>query len=232
MAVFGGISNSLDLRCTFDRSSQTPVDSRTCHLDNVRILDDRTLLKIDASGRENNVTEVQLRGQINQISSEIFTKFPNLKTLEAWTVRLQTVKRRHFKGANKLETLNIGGNDISELGPRIFEHAPNLKRISLHENKIRYVDQETFYGLGNLTYLTLANNKIKMMQDETFKELKFLQTLDLNWNICVDKYFSGTKHVNLTQIKENLDVCDESYRREIKKPVRIRWRNQELNDEN
>lgn len=163
-----GQARSVDVKCSFERGGGI----RTCHLDNVRIFDEHTILNIQGDGREEDVKEVQLRGQINQIPNQLFSKFPNLTVLEVWTANLKTLKRVHLKGAGNLETINLGGNDLTELGPNAFQYAPKLKRISLHENKIRYVDENAFIGLKNIAYITLNNNKIKMLKSTTFSKLR------------------------------------------------------------
>ncbi|XP_036418501.1 trophoblast glycoprotein a [Colossoma macropomum] len=77
-----------------------------------------------------------------------------------------------WSGLEGLQSLDLSGNGLIYLPPRIFSHLSGLRRLQLANNSIVSVYNETFSGLGQLEELDLSLNALKTFGDEGLAELE------------------------------------------------------------
>ena len=65
---------------------------------------------------------------------------------------ISALREGDFLGLSGLGTLNLGGNDLTELPPGIFSGLPNLRVLYLHSTQLTELPAGVFSGLSNLTY--------------------------------------------------------------------------------
>ena len=64
-----------------------------------------------------------------------------------WWPRAEKENSTIFPGLDKLDTLALNHNQLTELSAGDFEGLPRLTSLSLDYNKITYIDNEAFRGL-------------------------------------------------------------------------------------
>ncbi|XP_017542054.1 trophoblast glycoprotein a [Pygocentrus nattereri] len=77
-----------------------------------------------------------------------------------------------WSGLEGLQSLDLSGNGLIYLPPRIFSHLSGLRRLQLANNSIVSIYNETFSGLGQLEELDLSLNALKIFGDEGLAELE------------------------------------------------------------
>ena len=89
-----------------------------------------------------------------------------------------------FKEANSenLQVLDIGKNQIENIGNKSFAECHQLSYLYLDDNKIEGIDEDAFTGLTNLKYLYLQSNQIKLLKSSWLKSLTRLERLQLENN--------------------------------------------------
>ncbi|CAI9740771.1 glycoprotein Ib beta chain [Octopus vulgaris] len=97
--------------------------------------------------------------QISSISEEAFESLTELQGIVLFKNNLYDIKNI-FKRNTKLTFLNLGSNQITEIGENDFENLSNLKYLDLTSNQITTINPKAFEPLVNLRYLVLQNNKL------------------------------------------------------------------------
>lgn len=120
---------------------------------------------------------------VDKIPVEIFSKFSNIKILDAQSSHLRVFDRSSLKGARNLEELHLYGNSIKRLEADTFSEAGNLKYIGLQRNLISTVDETSFRSLWRLESLYLGFNYIVTLEIDVFRDLINLKVLDLHSNM-------------------------------------------------
>lgn len=104
-------------------------------------------------------------------------------------------------GVNKVVTLNLENNEITELKSNTFDCMPELNKLNLQSNKIDTIMPDAFNGTA-LVDLNFSDNMLTELKDKSFAGLeKNLKELNLNDNFISKlspNAFEGlTKLVNL-----------------------------------
>ena len=89
---------------------------------------------------------------------------------------------QYFQGYNKLETLNLNGNNIRLLNPSTFMYLPNLKTLLMSGNQIKTIKQGAFARLKKLQLLDMQQNSIVHFPIDMFDTLPALEDLELSNN--------------------------------------------------
>ena len=92
---------------------------------------------------------------------------------------ISALREGDFLGLSGLGTLNLGGNDLTELPPGIFSGLSSLRFLYLHSTQLTELPAGVFSGLSNLTYLLLAYNRLRELPSGVFSGLSNLRTLSL-----------------------------------------------------
>jgi tmRNA-binding protein len=85
----------------------------------------------------------------------------------------------------KIEVLDLGFNEISEISKNAFQDQRNLRKLYLDNNQIKILQPGVFDPLTSLTELYLYNNSIKVIDDSLFVKNVKLEELHLNQNKIV-----------------------------------------------
>lgn len=67
------------------------------------------------------------------LSTNLGEIFPNLIGVHASNCSIKTISKETFKGLNKLRELQLGSNQIAEIGDDYFDHIPSVEKIVLGE---------------------------------------------------------------------------------------------------
>lgn len=128
---------------------------------------------------------------------EIFTTFPNLRTLRM-TANLIDLDRKDFTHAMNLTSLDLRSNKLRIITSDVF--APITKErtlkqqletdyplhklitLSLQANEIATIEAYTFTGLNHLSKLHIQNNRLTEVRRHVFGGLPSLESLDLESN--------------------------------------------------
>jgi hypothetical protein len=145
-----------------------------------------------------------ISSSIHSIPREVFTKFPNLKTLQASGQNIQEITADTFSDAGKLRVINLADNAITFLHKDTFKGQYFIFAFvlisNIHTNLIKF----QFTGSTKL-----HNNKIRALQPQMFSHLADLNDLWLQNNTCVDKKFP-VKPSKAT-IERGLAACGAAY---------------------
>ncbi|KAM0681135.1 hypothetical protein GINT2_000920 [Glugoides intestinalis] len=145
------------------------------------------------------------------IDLDIIRLMKNIKRLDIIDVKeLEKIPDLLFDDLTNLESLSLGRNNIKELQPNIFNNLQKLKSLYLADNKLTEFPSCVFDGLVNLKSLGLVNNNIKELQPNIFKNLQKLENLWFSKNkltefpSCVFDDLTNLKSLNLeyNNIKE------------------------------
>ena len=150
------------------------------------------------------------QNQIKFLPENIVESFPALIGYLINNCSIKTVKGKHFKGLNKLETLflerneietidgdsfkdltkldflNLAHNKIEFLDEKIFDNLRNIRQIELNNNKISIIPVNLFKNNLKLVEITLNDNKIQTISSTLFDHLNNLEYIDLESNVCVN----------------------------------------------
>jgi hypothetical protein len=83
---------------------------------------------------------------------------------------------------NKLTTLDLSNNYLTELKISTFNQQFALKNLNLSSNQLSIIPQDLFGTNGKLQSLDLSRNNIKTIQNYAFQPLVLLKILYLNSN--------------------------------------------------
>lgn len=111
-----------------------------------------------------------------------FSQQHNLTKLMLNYNRLKTVLPGIFASLKRLEALQMKGNLISHLPPRIFSNTSSLRVLDLSLNKLEVVTRETFSGLVKLEIVKLNHNLLRNLSSDLFSDSAKLTELHLEGN--------------------------------------------------
>ncbi|XP_062405677.1 leucine-rich repeat-containing protein 4C [Sardina pilchardus] len=150
--------------------------------------------------------ELWLRNNpIESIHAYAFNRLPSLQRLDLGELkRLSYVSQAAFKGLSNLRYLNLGmcnlkeipntvplerleelelsGNQLSVLQPGSFRGLANLKRLWMMHAQIQTIERNSFDDLQSLIELNLAHNNLTLLPHELFNPLQRLERVHLHHN--------------------------------------------------
>lgn len=185
-----------------------------------------------------NLQELSLRSQnVEEIKLESFKNAKNLRILELNINQIEILPKNSFVGAEKLEEIDLNNNKIHKIELGAFNGIKNLKKLRLGNNKLKEVSEKLFESLGDLEtiglnineieflhqnlfkankklrFIFLNNNKLDSLPSNFFSHLVNLNTLNLEKNKCVNKFWISKAYANITEIQEQLTNCNENYQK-------------------
>lgn len=139
--------------------------------------------KLNISGKYMNrfsfITEDQSDSdQSVNIPSNFFTNMPNIEALNLRHNKLTSIP--DLSTLKDLKSLNLRGNDITQVPPNSLSHNPQLSSIGLTNNKISTITPTSFPE--SVEHLELNGNDISYLNSSMFSNLKSLKRLFLNGN--------------------------------------------------
>lgn len=152
----------------------------------LRVLKDRTfegLSKLKELYLERNETEI--------IENLAFFGIQNLRILKLndnkFNSNLNNKLSYIFKDLINLRELYLERNEIKFIyGIINIFHFQNIEKLNLNGNKIDAINPKMFKDLGNLSELYLANNMIFLIHEKAFFGSNRIEILDLTCNIIQD----------------------------------------------
>ncbi|XP_072035544.1 toll-like receptor 8 [Amphiura filiformis] len=104
-----------------------------------------------------------------------------LQLLDLSNNEISTLHNGVFTGLDKLLTLRLSYNHVSQIQANVFSSLRKLKHLDLSSNRISALHIGAFTGLHDLLSLELRDNLISSISDKTFSTLGKLTSLDLGF---------------------------------------------------
>nr|XP_057933981.1 carboxypeptidase N subunit 2-like [Doryrhamphus excisus] len=154
------------------------------------------------------LSELEISGNpwLEHLFLGTFSSQVNLTKLQLNYNKFHTVLPGMFNSLNRLETLQMKGNVISELPAFLFLNLQNLQTLDLSINKMQHVERETFSGLLRLEILKMNNNLISNISSDIFHPVNQLTELHLEGNNIsevADGTFSMLPKLNVLNLRGN-----------------------------
>jgi Leucine-rich repeat (LRR) protein len=106
-----------------------------------------------------------------RIFAGIGENFLNLINLEIIEQKIRFVERGNFVGLTKLETLNLGTNEISSLPEDAFFELTNLRRLFITDNQIKQLPSRIFSNLQKIELIGTVGNQGNILSNIDFSTL-------------------------------------------------------------
>lgn len=120
---------------------------------------------------------------VYEIPSSIFLTYKsNITHLYANHVGLTELRRSSFPFGQKLQSVNLSGNQIKGIRETVFYDAPKLETLDLSDNQIAEFSPNAFEKLSSLRILDLSRNQITTVPFEVFQPLNSIVYLNLRLN--------------------------------------------------
>ena len=225
---------------------ETNVRRLAVHYRIIPILPDYIL-----SGSERFLQLDLSHNSIETISNDSFSNLVSIRTLELSDNKIQTIDYIFEKSDNctkcklfqKLKTLNLIHNQLTQLKNKVFECLVNLEQLVLDYNDLYLIEKNAFSNLKYLIRLSIRSNRLKhvkglfdsnilllslslssnnLILNETspFETLSELKSLSLSFNDLeiVKKNFKGLR--NLEQLYlESTNISN--LKKDIFKEIRL-----------
>ncbi|KAM0680290.1 hypothetical protein GINT2_001676 [Glugoides intestinalis] len=143
---------------------------------------------------------------IKELQPNIFNNLQKLESLDLSKNKLTEFPSCVFDDLTNLKSLSLQNNNIKELQPNIFNNLQKLEYLRLYNNKLTEFPSCVFDGLVNLKLLSLQNNNIKELQPNIFNNIQKLEYLRFYNNkltefpSCV---FDGLVNLKLLSLENN-----------------------------
>lgn len=112
--------------------------------------------------------------------SEIFTIFPNLKTMNLHGGTHLHIQSGSFENASHLQTLYISNGGHAELSNFALTGAGNLTNLQINDIEVLRIDELAFDGLRALETLLIFRSNIHRLGENTFSSLVNLNRFQLH----------------------------------------------------
>lgn len=160
-----------------------------CHIENSCILSALNVSKDSSYSIDRAVHDFKCliflphQSFVYEIPGNIFlTLKSNLTNLYANHVSISELRRISFPFGQKLQHVNLAGNEIKSIKETVFYDARNLEVLDLSHNQITEFSSNAFDKLQSLKILNLNNNQITVIPFELFQDLSSIEYLNLRHN--------------------------------------------------
>lgn len=83
---------------------------------------------------------------------------------------------------SRVSKIDLSGNEITELPPKVFGRLRFLLDLHLEDNRITMIPAKLFRNQSFITYIYLQRNLICYIDKDVFTNIRYLTTLDLSMN--------------------------------------------------
>ncbi len=219
---------STTLTCEFE----VREEEYGCYLSNIKIENGSSIVirgdHLAGKGDEDVKFLEILSSIVEKIPEELFKKFRNLetfgiinsrldqielpecsqvRTLQFTSCQLEKIKEEAFKRCTNLEKLQLSYNRLENFHSNILNGLSNLKFLDLFDNKLTWLSSNFFKHIPNIAKLDVGFNRIDAIHPRTFENLKKLNSVWLDGNICVSRSFSFLEVGNAEPIKDHIEKC-------------------------
>lgn len=140
-----------------------------------------TLVRHHLEGLE-DLQRLALSGNgLSELPEDLFDDVTNLIWLDLKGNKVNLPKNI-FAKLEKLESLELGHNNLQFLEPGVFRNQKRLKLLNLWGNSLRNLTKECFEGVSSLLELDLSANTIETFQSDVFATLTNLVNINLSAN--------------------------------------------------
>ncbi|XP_047657257.1 leucine-rich alpha-2-glycoprotein isoform X1 [Tachysurus fulvidraco] len=158
----------------------------TCHFgvqSTETVCPDAELSRYPNEGLPGNSTTLTIQyTNLSSVSAKDLAATPLLQELHLPGNRLSSLPQDLLTGLHHLHTIDLTGNQLQELPPRVFYHAPLLNLV-LKDNLLTRVDADCLPANSSLTWLDLSGNKLGKIPSALLEKLSCLETLHLSQNL-------------------------------------------------
>lgn len=107
--------------------------------------------------------------------------FVDINKLTWLNIRSNTISLSEelFKPLEKLETLEISHNHMTNISSNLFSHLSFLRKLSLWQSNVTWFSKDLFNGVDVLEELDLSSNGLNELPASIFKPLRKLKKLTL-----------------------------------------------------
>nr|XP_039262859.1 protein artichoke-like [Styela clava] len=123
-----------------------------------------------------------------------------LNTLNLRGNQLTDVPKRSLSYLPLLHNFFLANNNIERLLPRTFESMVNLRHLDLSGNWLEQFSQNAFVGLHQLTHLNLSGNNIAALSASSLRNLNSVIVLDLSDNNIAKIHQNALTHTSFLEI--------------------------------
>jgi Leucine-rich repeat (LRR) protein len=152
--------------------------------------------------------------KVDFIPLDILSEFPNLNGISIVFYNLPALKSGFFKSElEKIEYLDLKGNQIETIEPNAFQHLIKLKWVLLSTNKLQALSHKLFENNPGLIYMDLRNNQINSIHPNFFDGLQKLKLVKLSGNLCIQSDI-GCETCLITEddLKKELKSCFDNWK--------------------
>lgn len=152
------------------------------------------------------------RNGIRALEAGIFRGCEQLRELILDGNLLTAVPANELGGPLSLNTLSLRDNNIDELPSKIFASGqiPQLETLDVSGNGLTNIGRGAFIGTPHLAQLRLAYNRITRLDSDAFEGTKALRDLDLSNNYLSD--FPGVAMIRHSSTLTHLDLSSNRIR--------------------
>jgi hypothetical protein len=178
---------------------------RNCRFSGVTIGPNEAVrIEVDPAKTDvNGIIYVEFKGSsIHSIPREIFTKFPNLKTLQASGQNIQEITADNSRDGKHLVYIYLAENAITFLHKDTFANAGKLRVIDLSDNALTFLHKDTFDG----EYSHLSSSNSSQLKPKR-KECAIVESKTVKIQILRIRFLRYSES-NSCNYSENLGDCN------------------------
>lgn len=138
------------------------------------------------------------------LPENISENFANLVIYEAVNCSIKSLNEFNFKNLEKLRSLNLAGNLLTEVSSKVFHGLKKLKKLSLSHNFL--VEIGALGSLVSLTTFDMSHNRLEDLRANTFDKLYELRNLSLSDNRLTflgDEHFKDNQKLEYIWMQNN-----------------------------
>lgn len=133
-------------------------------------------------------------GNTITIPTDLGTLF-NLTALAITHSRLMEIKSADFDGMENIEHLYLEHNNLTFIPIDAFCNLLKLKTVELMGNQITELENGIFIRNVHMSMVSILENRIHYIGSRLFHGFKNLKTVYANGNLCLTKTYNGTKEI-------------------------------------
>ena len=159
---------------------------------------------------------------IKELSKDSFSSvgLVHLQKISMRDCKIQRVDENAFSKLKILSDINLDGNNISKLPPKLFDGNERLQSIILSNNKISSLVANQFPPLRALKKIDLSNSELRNVNAKSFANLgNSIETINLQGNKLQTIRMETFVHLNGLKVnKTDLKLEFITANNETKKP--------------
>ena len=175
------------LRCTIESVTWTYITGgeskvlQTCNMHDQKIDDEGFSIAGDLNLSIQGFS-IEDNKEVKFLPENIAESFPGLMVYQVFSCSIKTVNGDHFKGLNKLESLDLARNEIESIDGDSFKDLTKLVYLFLYHNKIKSIDPNWFQSLGALQGFLIYHNQVDFLDQQSFDNLQNLRNISISNN--------------------------------------------------